>query len=135
MEQFIERYGRVADNLLAIVRSSTSKQKDTIISLNKQQLERGEKPDGTKYEPYTKAYAKRKNKPLSPKTLRDTGQYYAGFDISFQRDYFEMFSRDKKDRFLGEIYKPFGLQSQNLEKVATPVKDEIVKQVVAGLTI
>lgn len=93
--------------------------KDELIALNKSQLKEGKRADGTNLPPYTPQYAKRKRKPLRPKTLYDTGDFYSGFDINFFKQYYEAFSRDPKDAFITGIWgeEIYGLIDQSKEKV------------------
>lgn len=132
MEQFIKKYGSV--DVHAIFRDAVKQNKDTIIQLNKSQLLKGEDPSGKQYPAYSEAYARRKNKPLKPKTLKDTGDFHKGFDATFSKEYYEMFSRDKKNDFLEEEYKPFGLQDENNQKIIDNVQEIISKNILTAIT-
>ena len=133
MEEFIKRYGSV--DVHATFIRAVKEQKDTIISLNKEQLLKGQNPSGSDYSAYSQAYARRKGKPRKPKTLKDTGAFHGGFDATFSRDYYEMFSRDKKNDFLEDIYKPFGLQEKNNDKVVEAVQEKLVTDLIKEITV
>lgn len=112
----IEDWGKIKVDSDKVWRDSVNELKEELIRMNQAQLKAGLDSKGNRLSPYTPAYARRKGKPLFPKTLDDTGQHYKGmYAIAFD-NYIEMGSRNKGDLMewaWGEIY---GLVDGNLEK-------------------
>lgn len=114
-------------DVFLLLRVILEEHKDDIINANRQQLLRGEKADGKQLPPYTDAYAKLKNKPKRPKTLKDTGDFHAGFDANFFKDYYEAFSKDWKDDIMihnwgNEIY---GLNENSRKKIMPKIIEKL----------
>lgn len=134
MEELIKSY--MTFDIYVLFQVAIRELKDELISLNKSQLKEGKRADGTDLPPYTPKYAKRKRKPLRPKTLYDTGDFYKGFDINFFKEYYEAFSRDYKDAFLPgkwgeEIY---GLTDKSKEEVNKMLAEKLSNLIIQRQT-
>lgn len=126
MENLIKQYQSM--DVFLLLRVVLEEFKNDIIKLNKEQLLKGNKADGTDLPGYTDAYAALKNKPKRPKTLKDKGDFHAGFDANFFKNYYEAFSRDPKEGFLIKNWgnEIFGLTEQSKAIILPLVESKLV---------
>jgi hypothetical protein len=130
-----DRFKSVQIDFNAILKRVLQAHEKDIEELNREQLMKGERSDGTKLPPYTPSYAKRKNKPLTPKTLKDKGDFQEEIFTTFFEKSFNVESNDWKSEFLESNWgkKIFGLSDKNKERllhekgVATEVINEVKK--------
>ncbi|MFW6371417.1 MAG: hypothetical protein ACOC10_09460 [Bacteroidota bacterium] len=130
MDQLIQQYSNI--DIFLLLRVVLEEFKDEIAELNRKQLLSGNRADGTSLPAYTDAYARRKGKSLTPKTLKDTGNFHDGFDSVFFKDYFEMFSRDWKGEILihnwgEEIH---GLTEQSKSELLPKVSEKLASYII-----
>ena len=114
-----DRFKSVNIDFNAILKRVLERHESDIQELNQEQLLKGERSDGSKLSPYTPAYAKRKGKPLTPKTLKDKGGFHEGIFTSFFEKAFNVESSDWKNDFLESKWGPklFGLNKKNLTRL------------------
>lgn len=127
----------VVDVMFDVLKQDT----EAIVKLNKQQLMRGEKHDGSRTAEHTYGSLsvlyieeKRQLGKISQSTLPhvnlfDTGSFYRGFTTRFQRRNFSIYSRDSKSADLQDTYGTdiFGLQRSSLDKLVIE-KKPIIQQ-------
>ena len=115
---FDKFYSTNIDLMESFKRVLQSHEKD-IEALNKAQLMEGLRSDNTTLPPYSVPYAKRKGKPLTPKTLRDKGGFQDGIFETFFQDSFNVESSDWKSEILESNWgkKIFGLTADNKKKL------------------
>lgn len=132
-----EKFKRVNIDLYAICKRVLHRHEKDIEELNRSQLLEGKRSDGTILPPYSAPYAKRKNKPLRPKTLKDTGGFHEGIFTTFFEKTFNIESSDYKSDILETVWgtKIFGLTKENKQKLLTDygVKSDIIKEVKKAL--
>ena len=116
---------------MLLLRVVLQEHEDDILNLNKEQLQQGKRADGSELPAYSDAYARRKNKPLKPKTLKDTGDFYKGFDAVFFNDYFEQFSRDWKGEILIKNWgeEIHGLTEQSKQELIPVINEKLVQYI------
>jgi hypothetical protein len=116
----------------AILKRVLERHESDIQELNQEQLMSGKKSDGTSLSPYSPAYAKRKGKPLTPKTLKDTGNFHEGIFSTFFEKSFTMQSENYKSDFLESNWtsKIFGLTRESIVKLLDEkgVRKEVIEE-------
>jgi hypothetical protein len=114
----IEEWGHIKVDTDKIWKDSINELKTQIISMNQNQLLAGFDAKGMKLPPYSSPYARRKGKPIQPKTLKDKGSFHKGFYALAFDEFVEIGSRDWKESFLeskwGNIH---GLTDENLQEL------------------
>jgi hypothetical protein len=138
----LEDWGKIKINEGELFKTVAKKCEKEILRLNKQQLSVGIDAEGRKLPPYSSAYARRKGKPIVPKTLFDKGTFYKDFyALSFENK-IEVGSKNSKagfleysERILGASKgKTFGLTDKNLDefipKIFYPIFfEELMKRI------
>jgi hypothetical protein len=126
-------FNRVDVDLSAIFSRVLQRHEKDIEALNREQLMKGQKSDGTFLPPYTPAYAKRKGKPLTPKTLRDKGGFQDNIFETFFQDSFNVESNDWKSDILESVWgkKIFGLTKESKIRLLREfgVAEETIREV------
>lgn len=114
-----DRFKSVQIDFNAILKRVLERHKKDIQELNQEQLMQGKRSDGTELTAYTSAYAKRKNKPLKPKTLNDTGKFHDQIFPTFFEKNFNIESFDWKSDIMewANGKKIFGLTPENKLKL------------------
>lgn len=134
-----------AIDILDIVRETLLELGDTIITLNQFRLfDKSEDADGEPLEFYRSiAYSIIKNQ-INPSPgfgrpdLKDTGDFYRGFNLTVTEDEFEIDSTDEKSTMLKSKYgdKIFGLTNEELEAFSSEAFNKLfiekVKQALAS---
>jgi hypothetical protein len=132
-----DRFTSVNIDIIASLKRVLERHEKDIQELNREQLMSGRRSDNTKLSPYTSAYAKRKNKPVTPKTLNDTGAFHEAIFVTFFEKSFNVESDDYKNDFLESNWGPklFGLSKENIKRLLEEysVKDELITEVKTSL--
>jgi len=117
----------------AILKRVLERHESDIQELNQEQLMTGKRSDGTVLPAYSPAYAKRKGKPLTPKTLKDKGSFHKAIFSTFFKKSFTMQSDDFKSDILETVWgqKIFGLTPESIVKLLDKygVRKEIITEV------
>ena len=101
-----------------------------ITDLNAEQMYKGQRADGSEIEPeyknLTRQIKQMKGQPFDRVTLRDTGSFQRKIEIETDRDGFDIFSTDHKEKDLKEKYgnEIFGLTKESKQEL----KDERLKE-------
>ncbi len=104
-----------------------------IIDLNTEQLFTG--LDANKqaitpsYRPLTITIKRQKGQPTNRVTLKDTGDFYDGFEVRFDKEYFAIFSNDDKAEKIERKYGKdiFGLDQDAMFEIAQNIKPDLQK--------
>ena len=97
------------------------KNEESVLELNKDQLQRGERSDNTEIDPYYKVFSY-KNR-LSPVDLRLTGAFYRSFKIKYTDKGFYIYATDRKT---GKLLAKYGEDVLGLtEHSITEVRKEL----------
>lgn len=92
---------------------------DDIAELNRDQLRRGERVDGSILPSYSQKSVTRFGKPAGAIKLFDSGDYYAGIMPKFTNKSFEVIDTDDKTDLLEEKYgTTIGLQQDSINELA-----------------
>lgn len=109
---------------------------NAIAQLNKEQLQEGERADGSSLPDYSAVSVEVYGKPRGAMTLKDTGDFYESFAPIVLDRVIKIVSQPyKEDAITGEItnleevYNPLGLQDENLEKIRNKVKTKIIEYI------
>lgn len=107
-ERFKTKLEDIPRQMPTIIQEEMRDQKEFIIALNQEQLERGKNADETPieplYAPSTVRIKKKKGQQSRWVTLEDTGKFRRGMDAFFTKDKMTLFSRDSKNDKLVEKY-------------------------------
>lgn len=114
-----------------------------IIGLNtrKQLFEKGidamGQPLTPPYAGFTKSIKRFKGQPVDRVTLKDTGDFYQGFFVDINKDYFQISSHDRKTHDLEEKYGEnlFGLTKDNISLLIIRIKPNMQKSIRSILKI
>jgi hypothetical protein len=114
----------------AILKRVLERHAEEIEDLNRNQLTQGKRSDGSQLPPYTPAYAKRKGKALTPKTLNDTGTFHNEIFTTFFEKSFNVESNNWKSDIIESNWgqKIFGLTDENKRKLAEMIRDEVASE-------
>ena len=79
------------------------------------------------YRPLTITIKRQKGQPTNRVTLKDTGNFYAGFEVRFDNKYFAIFSTDDKAEKIERKYGKdvFGLDQDAMFEVAEYIKQDL----------
>lgn len=126
-----DRIARFTIDLNAVLKRVLQSHIDEIAELNRAQLMAGQRSDDTALPPYTTAYAKRKGKPLTPKTLNDKGGFHKGIFTTLFDQSMTVQSSDWKSDILEWKWgqKIFGLSRKSKDEIVNRVRGEMVTQV------
>ena len=107
----------------SVMKQSVEEHATDIIQANKDQLYlMGQNPLGISlgdYSPYTVRVKREKGQPYDRVTLRDTGEFYAGFRLDADSAGFSITSTDWKTEELLRVWGPvFGLNQENRQRIA-----------------
>ncbi|TNE75029.1 hypothetical protein EP331_00235 [bacterium] len=117
----------IRDNLNKVIQDVLIGEREYIAELNRKQLWKGKKSDGTdmpSYVPNSKA-------PNAPGkiVLFDTGAFHAGFDALIEDDQFEVIGTDTKTSFLTKKYGHIlDLNEESLQELRRRIKPKIEKR-------
>lgn len=107
-----------------------------IAEFNREQLEKGERSDGSHLPDYSKTSVEMYGKTPGPIKLYDTGEFYKSIEAKVVNDVIAILSSPlKKDIVTGSITnlkeeydkEIIGINDENLRKIRTQVKKNIVK--------
>jgi len=131
----VRKIHRYEKSVEAMTNETLKKLKPVIAKMNVQQLERGQKPDGSLYEGYSPATENYvRATPITagePIKLKDTGKFHEGIftgTVMRGKNIVEIKSRDEKSDMLEHHYKPFGLTENNMDKITERIYKELYKQ-------
>lgn len=127
-----DKFYNINIDLYAICKRVLQRHEKDIEELNRSQLLKGIRSDGTSLPAYSISYARKKRKPLLPKTLKDRGDFHAGIFETFFEKSFNIESSDHKSDILETTWgtKIFGLTEENKIKLLNKygVKNEIITE-------
>jgi hypothetical protein len=105
-----------------------------IEALNKAQLSKGERADGSRLPPYSKSYLKTRKKfgrPTAPMDLNLTGKFYEKFFTQYFDSYLNIGSKDGKEPILEQMFGYIhGLTPESIDKLLWEigVADELIQE-------
>lgn len=117
------------DYVLNQVRNNESE----ILDLNLEQLNQGIKGNSQNitpsYRPKTIQIKQLKGQPTNRVTLKDTGDFYQGFEIVYFNDRFVIDSEDEKAESLENKYglDIFGLTDRNIQETIDIIRDDFIE--------
>lgn len=124
----------VDSKLLEFMEEILTELEPEIVRMNREQLERGEKADGSFFQPYSWITVQRRAEAGNPVknqliALYDTGDFWAGFWAKAYNNKLSLFSDDVKTEMLVGIYGNyiFGLTQENFEALGNRV-NPLLKQ-------
>ena len=130
------------DLLIAFLQSALNKHQADITELNKKQLEKGEKADGSMFEEYSHRTVKIRQLEGNPVkgrliALYDTGDFWKGFWSIAKDGKLSMLSRDQKTNMLISKYGEsiFGLTDSNFKKLGDIIMPTLQKTITKYLQV
>lgn len=103
-------------------------QREFIAQLNREQLSKGERADGTNMPEYVED--SRQPSAPGPVTLLETGEFYEGIEPMFSESQFDLTSTDDKTPFLESKFGAiFGLTDESLQRLIDQVRERAIKRV------
>lgn len=124
LDEWVEAVKNVS--VLEVVKEEMNVHRSDIIRLNQEQLKQGIKSTGERLSPYHPDYARRKKKPITPKTLYDKGSFHGAIYAIPTLSHTLVGSRDSKADVVEnqESYKShddpddiYGLTDESLERL------------------
>ena len=124
-------------DVLKSAQSAIQETSDDMVFIQRNQLFRGERPDGQKvfpeYTPLTKFLKAQKGQPFDRVTRRDTGDYYRGIEVEVKGELFKIESIDWKAERLNEKYGDIGLSKSSKESYVPILKPVFIGKIKAYL--
>ena len=124
-------------NVLKSAQDSIIETEPDMVFIQRNQLFRGERPDGNKvfpmYTPLTVFLKTQKGQPTDRVTRRDTGDYYRGIGVEVKGELFKIESTDWKAEMLNEKYGDIGLSKSSKESYVPLLKIVFIKKIKAYL--
>lgn len=124
LEGFISRFKISTDELIGIIQDALNEEKEYILILQKQQLAKGEKADGTstpRYSPKTIRVREVDGNPVKGEriALYDTGDFWNKMWVLAVNGELEIYSSDGKTEMLLATYgeNVLGLTDDNIEQL------------------
>lgn len=135
LELVLKRLTWLRDNLNAIIQEVVIKERKFIAELNKDQLRKGEKADGSDMPNYV-ANSKSPSAPGKIK-LFDTGDFYDGITPIVEDDEFDMIGFDDKTNLLTWKYgnEILGLTEESIDKLRIHLKPKIEALIIKKMEI
>lgn len=131
VDSLLANFVKASERLPQITIEQARNYEDEIIDLNTDQLFSGldanTKAITPSYRPLTITIKRQKGQPTNRVTLKDTGDFYAGFEVRFDKDYFAIFSIDDKAEKIERKYSKdiFGLDQDAMFEVAEYIKPDL----------
>lgn len=112
---------------------SVRRTSDKMVSIQKDQLFQGIRPDGRDvfpdYRPLTVFLKTQKGQPTDRVTRKDTGSYYAGIKVDVKGLIYKIESTDKKASDLNKKYGDIGLSRDSRVEYIKTLKPEFIKNI------
>lgn len=110
LNTLIRKVERLQSELVPIVRKACKKEKETIVNLNRAQLQRGENADGVlmnggEYSMTGAAKRMAKGLPIDHVYLRETGGLQDGMNVEFTETGFSVITTDWKKQLVDEVMR------------------------------
>jgi len=110
LNTLIRKVERLQSELVPIVRKACEKEKETIVNLNRAQLQRGENADGVlmnggEYSMTGAAKRMAKGLPIDHVYLRETGGLQDGMNVEFTETGFSVITTDWKQQLVDEVMR------------------------------
>lgn len=143
IESLQKKLNRLNDDLLiGFLQAALNKHQADITELNKKQLEKGEKADGSMFEEYSHRTVKIRQIEGNPVkgrliALYDTGDFWKGFWSIAKDGKLSMLSKDQKTNMLISKYGEsiFGLTDSNFKKLGDIIMPTLQKTITKYLQV
>lgn len=128
-----QKIQKVIESINEIIKDEAEKEKEFISNLNRNQLSKGKRGDGSSLPSYVPN--SKQPKAPGPIQLFDDGGFYQGITPLFEGTGFEMDSTDEKTIFLEAVYNPqiLEISKENAlkigEKILPAIKQKINEQI------
>lgn len=140
LEGFVSKFKISTDELIGIVQDALNEEKEYILILQKQQLAKGEKADGTstpRYSPKTIRVREVEGNPVKGEriALYDTGEFWNKMWALAVNGELEIYSSDGKTEMLLATYgeNVLGLTDENIEqlfeRVIPIIQDKMIQHI------
>lgn len=137
LEGFISRFKISTDELIQIIQDALNEEKEYILVLQKQQLAKGQKADGTstpRYSPKTIKVRDAEGNPVKGERIAfyDTGDFWNKMWSLAENGELEIYSADGKTEMLLATYGEniLGLTDENIEQLLERVVPIIQKKMI-----
>ena len=140
LEGFVSKFKISTDELIQIIQDALNEEKEYILILQKQQLAKGEKADGTstpRYSPKTIRVREVEGNPVKGEriALYDTGEFWNKMWVLAVNGELEIYSSDGKTEMLLATYgeNVLGLTDDNIEqlfeRVIPIIQDKMIQHI------
>lgn len=125
----------MANNMPNTLKDAIKEHQETVLDLNKIQLESGLKNDNSKiippYKPSTVVKKKKQGKEFRWVTLEDKGDFKRGMKLNLRSEDMLIYSTDKKTENLKKKYTSaiFGLTSSSLQELRIELKPILIRKI------